>query len=247
LLPKDYAARVLAAWKRDSGLVCAPPIGARPKGFWAEVECGFLNTYQARWQYSAETVGLGFAQGKTMLWRRDDLDSWGGIAALAKELAEDAASTKLVRAAGLKVHLAAPPFEQPLGRRTYAQMIGRQERWAQLRRLSFPLFFAPEIFTGVFPVLLAGSIAMALAGEAPTALLLIIPSIWIGSEALLAWAVGWHLSWRSPIAWLVRDALIPMIWLKAWLARGYEWRGNAIGVVRDGDDLSVAGGAAARS
>ena len=59
------------AWRRDTGLVCAPPIGCRPDGFWAELECAFLNTYQARWQYLADTIGVGFAQGKTMLWRRD--------------------------------------------------------------------------------------------------------------------------------------------------------------------------------
>ncbi len=42
----------------------------------------FLNTYEARWQYAAEAAGLGFAQGKTMLWRRDILEAGGGIEAL---------------------------------------------------------------------------------------------------------------------------------------------------------------------
>ena len=38
-----------------------------------------------------------------MLWRRAELEHAGGIAALAKEVAEDAAATKIVRGAGLKV------------------------------------------------------------------------------------------------------------------------------------------------
>ena len=41
----------------------------------AEVEAGFLNTYQARWQLAADSAGFGFAQGKSMLWRRDLLDA----------------------------------------------------------------------------------------------------------------------------------------------------------------------------
>ena len=78
LLPPNYVDELLARFTPDTGLVCAPPIASDPRGFWAEVECGFLNTYQARWQYAADAVGFGFAQGKSMLWRRSDLDRLGG-------------------------------------------------------------------------------------------------------------------------------------------------------------------------
>ena len=105
LMPRDYIQRLFASWRADTGLVASPPIGCRPQGIWAELECAFLNTYQARWQYLADTFGFGFAQGKTMLWRRADLERAGGIEALGKEVAEDAAATKVVRDAGLKVRL----------------------------------------------------------------------------------------------------------------------------------------------
>ena len=91
LMPRDYIGRLFASWRADTGLVASPPIGCRPQGLWAEIECAFLNTYQARWQYLADALGFGFAQGKTMLWRRADLERAGGIAALAREVAEDAA------------------------------------------------------------------------------------------------------------------------------------------------------------
>src|SRR5438128_1355144 len=80
-----------------TGLVCSPPVGCLPDGVFAELECAFLNTYQARWQCVADSAGYGFAQGKSMLWRRDLLERAGGIRVLASELAEDAASTKVVR------------------------------------------------------------------------------------------------------------------------------------------------------
>ena len=84
LMPRDYIQRLLGAWQPDTGVVCAPPIGCLPSGLWAELECAFLNTYQARWQYFSDSIGLGFAQGKTMLWRRDELNRAGGLRALAQ-------------------------------------------------------------------------------------------------------------------------------------------------------------------
>ena len=79
LMPRDYIQRLMKRWRADTGVVCAPPLGARPESFASEIECAFLNTYQARWQYAAEALGFGFAQGKTMLWRRDILEAGGGV------------------------------------------------------------------------------------------------------------------------------------------------------------------------
>ena len=44
LMPRDYIERLLAAWRADTGVVSSPPAGGRPQGFWAELECAFLNT-----------------------------------------------------------------------------------------------------------------------------------------------------------------------------------------------------------
>jgi ceramide glucosyltransferase len=115
LMPKDYIQRLLMSWRHRSGLVCSMPLGSRPGNLWAELECAFLNTFEARWQYCAEAFGMGFAQGKSMLWRREVMDKGGGIRALGAEIAEDAASTKLVRSLRLDVNLVDSPFEQPLG------------------------------------------------------------------------------------------------------------------------------------
>ena len=79
LMPRDYIQRLFASWRRRyrPGLLAAGRLPA--EGFWAELECAFLNTYQARWQYLVDSLRLGFAQGKTMLWRRTDLERAGGI------------------------------------------------------------------------------------------------------------------------------------------------------------------------
>lgn len=242
MMPPDCVERLMAAMRPGTGLVCAPPIGGEPNGFWSEVECAFLNTYQARWQYFADTCGLGFAQGKVMLWRRGLLDDAGGVVALASELAEDAAATKLVRATGLKVRLAEPSFVQPIGARTVQEVFARQARWAQLRRLSFPKFFAPEIFTGCVLPITAGAGAMVLMGGPAAALAAGLACTWIGAEYLLARVAGWHFSWRTPAALLMRDLLIPVVWIKGCVAGGYEWQGKRIITARSGaGETQIAG------
>jgi ceramide glucosyltransferase len=230
LMPRDYIQRLQASWRPDTGLVCSTPAGARPSGFWSEVECAFLNSLQARWQYAGEALGLGFAQGKSMLWKKSFLDARGGIRVLGREIAEDAASTKLVRAAGLHVHLVDAPFQQPLGDRTAAEVWSRQFRWARLRRVTFPLFFAPELFSGgVLPMLLAG-IAAALAGWSVAGAVAATALLWYGPETVLAWRCGWPLSWRTPITFLVLDALIVPMWTYAWIGEDIVWRGNPMSV-----------------
>ena len=232
LMPPDYIRALLAAWRADTGLVASPPIGGRPQGFWAQVECAFLNTYQARWQYAADALGFGFAQGKTMLWRRADLETAGGIEALAREIAEDAAATKIVRSARLKVRLVDRPFMQPLGRRSAAEVWQRQLRWARLRRASFLPYFLPEILSsGALPMIAA---AIALHGSTLSPLLGvgIVGTLWYGGEMLLAACAGWPVSALSPLYGLVRDLLLPVLFVSALRGNDFVWRGNEMQVER---------------
>jgi ceramide glucosyltransferase len=224
LMPPDYIQRLIAAWRRNIGIVCAPPIGCRPQGFWAELECAFLNTYQARWQYLADTVGAGFAQGKTMLWRRAVLQQAGGIEALALDLAEDAAATKIVDAQGLHARLVDAPFGQPLGHRSAAEVWSRQVRWA-LRRACFPACYLPELFTGALLPLFGCALLAAQADVPVAGSVLALALLWYGGEAALACAARWHLSALSPFAWMLRDLLLPLLWINGWRTQ-FVWRGN---------------------
>jgi ceramide glucosyltransferase len=232
LMTRDYIQRLFASWRPDTGLVASPPIGCRPLGIWAELECAFLNTYQARWQYLVDSFGHGFAQGKTMLWRRADLDRSGGIEALAKEVAEDAAATKVVRDAGLKVRLIDQPLAQPLGRRSFAEVWNRQLRWARLRRASFFMYFLPEILSGgVLPTIGVAILAHALG--LPLAVCVIsFGALWYGCEMILAAAAGWHLPVLYPLYGLMRDLLLPALFVSALRGNDFIWRGNEMQVER---------------
>jgi ceramide glucosyltransferase len=230
LMPPDYIERLLAAWRADTGLVSSPPVGCRPDGFWAELECAFLNTYQVRWQYAAAGIGIGFAQGKSMLYRRSRIEQAGGIRLLATEPAEDAATTKLVRGLGLRVCLVNAPFGQPLGYRSAREVWARQLRWARLRQASFKRYYALEILSGGIGPLLAAAYVLWASGL-PAAGVVAVAAVWYGAEAALARAAGWHLTIRSPLAFVVRDALLPLLWIGGWVGRGFVWRGNQMRAV----------------
>ena len=232
LMPGDYIQRLFASWRADTGLVASPPIGCRPDGMWAEIECAFLNTYQARWQYLVDSFGFGFAQGKTMLWRRAELDRAGGIEALAKEVAEDAAATKIVRGAGLKVRLIDRPLAQPLGRRSAVEVWNRQLRWARLRRASFLIYFLPEILSGGVLPMIAVAILTHAFGLPPALCVAAFAAFWYGSEMMLAAAAGWHVPVLYPLYGLARDLLLPVLFVSALRGNDFVWRGNEMQVER---------------
>jgi ceramide glucosyltransferase len=226
LMPRDYIQRLLATFTPGTGLVCSPPVGCSPEGLWAELECSFLNSYQARWQYVADSLGVGFAQGKTMLWRREILEAGGGIRALGAELAEDAAATKLVRKLGLRVRLVDAPFGQPLGSRTAAEIWRRQLRWARLRRATFKAFFIPEILVGGIGPIIAAACVAAATGVSVVGVVFALALAWYGGEVVLARAAGWPLNLRAPFVFLLRDLLLPALWVHAWSGSSFVWRGT---------------------
>ena len=225
LLPPDYLQRLLAEWRPGTGLVSAPPAGARPGNLWGAVECAFLNSNQARWQLAADAVGFGFAQGKSLFWRRDVLEAGGGLAALGHNMAEDVAATKLVRDQGLRVRLAQRLFVQPIGARPARAVWDRQLRWSKVRRDGFPALFVAEIAQGPLVPALAALGLMA-AGVMPGWALAGLALLWYGAEWALARIAGWPCGARDLLAFVLRDALLPAIWVRTWRGTEFTWRGT---------------------
>ena len=168
-----------------------------------------------------------------MLWRRADLEAAGGIAALAKEVAEDAAATKIVRSAGHKVRLIDRPLAQPLGHRTASEVWNRQLRWARLRRASFFLLLRAGDFFRRRAAddrsrLPGRSIRMAggVVGTPPTRR--------SGMAAKCCWPRRRTGMCRCFIRFmaLARDLLLPVLFVAALKGNDFVWRGNEMQVER---------------
>jgi ceramide glucosyltransferase len=229
LMPPDYLDRLFARWTGRCAFVCSPTVGIDAQSPAAELETAFLNTYQARWQLAVDELGYGFVHGKTILLRRSELAGLGGLAALAREVAEDAAATKIARQRGCVARVVDEPFTQPLGRRRFAEVWRRQLRWARLRSLSFPALYCAELPGGGLPPFVLAC-ALASAGVLPWGGVLAMMLAWYGAEAALAYAFGWPLRLRSPLFWIARDLLLPVLWVRGWAVRRYDWRGHAVDV-----------------
>ncbi|WP_421695400.1 ceramide glucosyltransferase [Aestuariivirga sp.] len=233
--PPSYLNQLMNALEKGAGMVSAPPVGQAPAGFWAQLECAFLNSYQARMQYAVDTLGFGFAQGKTLFFRRADLEH-GGFAQLAAEPAEDAASTKLIHSKGQRVRLAGP-FAQLVGPRTGAQVWQRQVRWARLRRASFPLWFAPEILAGALPPLLALAYGLSAYDIFSPTLLLVFVALWYLPELILARVAGWP---RNLGLMMLRDLSLPFIFAAGCAGSSFEWHGKQMTAGHEDDEPAVA-------
>ena len=64
----------------------------------------------------------------------------------------------------------------------------------------------------------------------PAASVALAALFWYGLEALLALVAGWPLNWLSPLAWIARDVLLPLLWAEGWRGDNFVWRGNAMSV-----------------
>jgi len=226
------------------GLVSATAAGARPDTMAGELECAFLNGYCTRFLLFGDRIGRTVALGKTMLFRRSDLERAGGITQLARGGADDVALTRAITGLGLRVAMAERAAVHPVAGRRFGEVWSRHARWLVYRRDYALLTFVLEPFGG-------GLVAAAMAGLVgafnpfglPAALAVAAHlAIWYGAEAALLRARGWHLGWRSPLAWLARDAMLPAMWVRSMMSRRMRWRGVTV-TVQPGRDLP--GGAAA--
>ncbi|MGD9739089.1 MAG: glycosyltransferase [Bauldia sp.] len=231
LLPRDYVECLFDRWAKGVGVVSHATIAVRPEGFVADLECALMNSYQARWALAGDSLGRHYALGKTLMWRRDTVEAAGGYRLLGEEAAEDISSTLALRRVGLVPRLALKPLPQAIGRRRLGDVWQRQLRWAQVRRSGLPGVYAAEPIGAVATTAVV-AILLGATGSFPWWVLPVLLAVWYGSELALIRIAGWPLSWRTPVAFVVRDVLVPAIWLAGWTGRQLDWRGNTVSLAR---------------
>jgi len=222
-LAPDQLARFMAHLVPGTGLAVAAQIAVEPQGFAAEIECAFINGYQGRLFLAASALDWGFGIGKAMLFRRSDFARAGGIPAIAKSVLEDHAISKALARIGLETVIVGTVVRQYLGRRGWREVWNRQFRWMVCRRFEEPLAYALEPFMGALAASLAGAGAVALAGLSPWIAGLGTATAWFAAEARFLARKDWGIRPASPLAWLLREALVPLMWARAWSTSTVAW------------------------
>jgi len=230
-LAPDAIGRLVRLLTPGVGLVQTIPVAIGPEDFVGELEAAMFNGFAARWLFAADYFGIGAGLGKVMLLRRSDLALVGGVPAMAAGLCEDTVLADAIAAAGLAVVVAPDPALHPLGPRRWRDFWDRHLRWHCCRRCHrLATFLIEPLLTAALPTVAGALFWDHAVGAATWAVIPAFLVAWLALEAVYLRRQGWRFSRWAPFAWLVRELLLPALWLDAARRRTLVWRGNRIAV-----------------
>jgi ceramide glucosyltransferase len=229
-LSPGYLRRFVSTFlAQDASLAGSLVVGIGERGAAAVLENLQLTAFTAPGLCTAkELVGVNCVLGKSMLLRRGELETLGGLARVKDVLAEDFMLAQLYEQAGMRVVLSTETVANFNTRTTFRQFFSRHSRWLKMRAVvsmpgyaadlcSNPLPFAlGALITGGFdPRLLALSLGVYAYKCAWDARLL---------HRLRGHGLGPAQLWATP----ARDLALAAIWLYALFSRTTEWRGQRL-------------------
>jgi ceramide glucosyltransferase len=227
----ELLAELLGRLAGGARAVTAAPLNGRAVSWAGEIEAATCNGYVLRVEAALDCVGLAAGFGTAFAFQKSDLEAAGGLARLDEGPCEDNALSRALRGLGGRLELARrhalrlrPPSPRP-----WRETALRHLRWKNCTKCHDPAAFLLEIAIGGLVFNLLGAAALAeLLGFGWWAGLGASAAIWYGGELLLNLAAGWPLTWRSPLAWVLRDLAHPVLTILAAFTRAIEWRGVAI-------------------
>lgn len=225
VLAADDLASFVSDFGAGVGLVSTIPTASEPQSPAAWIETSIINCYYARMLMLARAVGLGFGCGKIMLFRRSDIERAGGLPRLAEALGEDAALADAIGSLGLRTVLADRVSLQPLGARRLRDVWDRQLRWKSIWRVQVPAVFVISLFGSALLAAFAGAVAAPLTGCAPATVAGSTLAGWFLLETFLCLVRRWPVSAWSPFAFLGREVLDLLVWLRALTISEVRWAG----------------------
>ena len=233
VLDADALCRIAAPLSGTVGLVLALKAGEAPGNFAADLERAYINGHQARFLLAADRLGIAVASGGVTLMSHETLQRIGNWRGFNRWIADDYSVTRSVRELGLQTRLGGVMPRLPLGRRDWPTVWARQVRWARTR-LRLPVWplvlWEPAIGWAVSAA--AGLLGLAAAGfgaEILLAGLILHTAAWLSAEAWFLAGRGMAFDLRAATAAIVREALAPLLMVRALGGRRIDWRGTDLG------------------
>lgn len=230
-----YLRDLLQAFDRDVGVVTAIVAGVQPQGWGGWLEANFLNTFYARWMLLSRYFAHPVVVGKSMLFRRPEMNRIGGLRNLAGYLAEDYMAGLAMLFLGKKIGLMRTPIEQPIGRYSFSAFWSRHLRWGRIRKSQSPLAFAFEPCLSLFFSGGVGALAAQGLWQIPVLVFLSVHvALWLFCDLVMMSIVAEKPRLRAVLAWGLREALYLPLWFHIACGCRVNWRGNQLVIGRGG-------------
>ncbi|MBI3555486.1 MAG: glycosyltransferase [Deltaproteobacteria bacterium] len=225
----DYLVNLVPDLDEDTGIVSGVVVGESPAGFGGRMEQVFLNTFIARWMILGSWAGFPTVIGKSMFFRREVAQRFGGIQNLARFLAEDYMAGQAMLMLGLKVKHMTQPIPQIIGKHTFNDFWQRHVRWGRIRKVSTLLPFLGEPLNGPIASGLLGAYAChALFGVAPLQFIGLHIAGWFMCDLVTMLAMKAEISYATPLFWALRElSQIPQ-WAHILSGDTVNWRGRQL-------------------
>lgn len=212
------------------GLVSSLFRGSEWRGLGGALEALQLNTFVMGGVSAAHVLmNIPCVVGKSMMFRREDLDVMGGFAFLGTHLAEDQVCGEEMAKRGRGVVVSGRLIDNVLGRKSVAQFLDRHLRWCRIRRrISLPGYVG-EFFLN--PAILAAA-AWGIVRTLPMGIL--FGAAWLAAAAIAASAER-RAGIRRPLVVypaleLLREFLAAAVWFVPFFNSTVSWRGDRLKV-----------------
>jgi ceramide glucosyltransferase len=222
---------------RGVGLVTCIYRGVPTSGIWSRLGAMYINDWYMPSVLLAWLFGHGgYASGQTLCFRRDTLQALGGLRPIADHLADDYELGERVRGLGLRIVLSSYLLRAEHHEPTLDRLVGHEMRWMQTIRVLRPASFRFLFVTFSVPLAVLGA-GLAVPETAFSSAAWAMLSCAIGARVMLH-LLPWMRGDRSALKdlWLIpaRDALVCMVWCRAFFTSRVTWRGSEFDVDEEG-------------
>jgi ceramide glucosyltransferase len=223
----DYLRRIASELiAEDASLLSSMVVGVGERSAGAAMENLQLSAMIAPSScFALYGFGVTCVIGKSMLFRRSELASIGGLDRVKDVLAEDFLLGRFYEDAGKKVVLSASVSENVNRGGSIDRFLRRHARWLKMRAVIHPPAFVADLFANPVALAVIGAALSGFDGRAIALCAALILAKATTDAVLVHRTRGEPMAWKHLMWAPVKDLLLFAIWPYAALSRSIEWRG----------------------